>query len=236
MIFAAGLGTRLMPITQSKPKALVEINNKTLLEIAINKLIRYGFDDIIINIHHFSAQINEFLLHHSFDASISISDESDLLLDTGGGLLKARWFFDNQQAFLVHNVDIISQTNLSDLYQSHIQSGAIATLCVQQRISQRYLLFNQENELCGKIDLKKNIEIIAKDQFKPLKRLAFSGIQVISPKIFEYFTEKGKFSITDFYCKLSASHIVGAYIDQNSEWIDVGKPENLETANHLNWI
>lgn len=236
MIFAAGLGMRLMPLTQSKPKALVEIKNKTLLEIAINRLIRYGFDDIIVNVHHFSEQVKTFVSNNEFDASITISDETDLLLDTGGGLLKAKWFFNDQQPFLVHNVDIISQTNLSDLYQTHLQSNAIATLCVQQRNTSRYLLFNTQNELSGRIDIKNNIKIITREAIDTLQHLAFSGIQVINPSIFEYMIENGKFSISDLYCRLSKNHSIKAYMDANSEWIDVGKPESIATANQLSWI
>jgi len=143
MIFAAGKGTRLQPLTNDIPKALVKVNNITLLEIIINKLKHFGFNDIIINVHHFAEQIKDFLnKNNNFGIKITISDESSLLLETGGGLKKAAWFFDDNKPFLIHNVDILSDINLSELYDFHIQSQSLATLAVMHRITSRYFLFD----------------------------------------------------------------------------------------------
>ena len=141
MIFAAGLGTRLKPLTNDKPKALVTVNGTTLLELTINKLIQHGFNEIIINIHYFGNQIIDFLKSkNNFNISITISDESELLLDTGGGLKKTAYFFNDNKPFLVHNVDIVSEINLTELYAQHLQSDAIATLAVKNRKSSRYFI------------------------------------------------------------------------------------------------
>ncbi len=163
MILAAGLGTRLKPITEDIPKALVELNGKTLLEIAIRNLIENDFRKIIINVHHFADKVKEFLDKNTFAADIFISDESDLLLDTGGGIKHAQKYFDDSP-ILVHNVDIISNLNLKEFYQYHIIDDAIASLVVSKRTSSRYLLFNDENILCGWQDTKKDEKIIVRDE------------------------------------------------------------------------
>ncbi len=162
MILAAGLGTRLKPITDEMPKALVEINGKTLLEIAIRNLIENDFRRIVINVHHFSDKVKDFINKNTFAADIFISDESDLLLDTGGGIKHAQKFFDDSP-ILVHNVDIISNLNLKEFYQFHLSDDALASLVVSNRESNRYLLFNDENILCGWQDVKKDEKIIVRD-------------------------------------------------------------------------
>ncbi|MGB1243748.1 MAG: sugar phosphate nucleotidyltransferase, partial [Chitinophagales bacterium] len=151
MIFAAGLGTRLRPLTNDKPKALVEVNGKPLLEIVILQLKRYGFRDIVVNVHYFAKQIIRFLeAKNNFGIHIQISDESDLLLETGGGLQKAKHFLcSDDEPFLVHNVDILSDINLKALYQSHLEGSPLATLVVRNRKTSRYLLFDETNRLCG---------------------------------------------------------------------------------------
>ena len=150
MIFAAGLGTRLKPLTDNKPKALVEVGGKTMLELVILKLKEAGFNEIVINIHHFGQQIIDYLkANNNFGLTIHISDERDYLLDTGGGIKKATPFLMGNEPFLVHNVDIFSNVDLRQLYENHLKSGATATLLVSQRKTARYLLFNKENKLCG---------------------------------------------------------------------------------------
>lgn len=227
MIFAAGLGTRLQPITNDKPKALVEVNNKTLLEIVIQRLQKFGFTEIIVNVHHFADQIIEYLkANDNFGMQIAISDESDKLLDTGGGLKKAKSFFDDQP-FLVHNVDIISDINLADLYKFHFNSKALSTVAVRNRVSSRYLLFNDNNLLSGWKNVKTGETIITREPEDELKPLAFSGIHVIDPEIFVLMPDEEVFSIIDLYLTISRKEKILAYRDDNSFWQDVGKIEDL---------
>ena len=183
MILAAGLGTRLQPLTDNLPKALVKIRDKTLLEIAINYLVKNGFDKIIINVHHFAEQLINFIEQNNFGADISISDERDKLLDTGGGLKKASRFFNDGKPFLLYNVDIISNLNLLTLYQANIESNSITTLTVRNRESGRYLLFNSENILRGWKNTKTG-ELITSCSIDMLDEFAFSGIHIINPEIF----------------------------------------------------
>jgi len=230
MILAAGLGTRLKPITNNIPKALVKVGNATLLEICIKNLKAQGIADIIINVHHFAEQIKYFLAkNNNFGANISISDEIEKLLDTGGGLKKAAWFFDDGKPFLLHNVDVISNLNLKAFYNYHINSNAIATLAVRERESGRYLLFNSENILCGWKNVKTN-KTISSAEIKLLEEYAFSGIHIIDPKIFSLMPDDEVFSMIDFYLDIMKSNNINAYIDNDSFWMDVGNPTNLKIA------
>ncbi|MBE9468880.1 MAG: nucleotidyltransferase family protein [Bacteroidetes bacterium] len=238
MIFAAGFGTRLQPLTNNKPKALVEINGTTLLEIVINRLKFFGFNDIIINVHHFSDMIIDFLKkNNNFNTNITISDESGAILDTGGGLKKASWFFNDNKAFLVHNVDVISDINLSEMYNKHIKSDAIATLAVRNRNSSRYFLFDEDKSLCAWKNTKTNEIKIAKETNFKLTPFAFSGIHVINPEIFKQINEKGKFSIVDVYLKLAATNKIMAFNHDKSLWFDVGdRNKLLEASKCINQI
>lgn len=227
MIFAAGLGTRLRPLTNDKPKALIETRGKTLLEITINKLIQNGFDKIIINVHHFAEQIINYLDERKFKAKIEISDERNKLLDTGGGLKKTRRFFEEDEPFLVHNVDIISDINLKELYLVHLKNKSIATLAVRNRKSSRYFLFNEEKILCGWENVKTGDRIISRER-NTLNQFAFSGIHVIDPKLFFYFPESDKFSIIDVYLKASKKEKIKGFLHNYSFWQDVGRIEDLE--------
>ncbi|MFZ1279229.1 MAG: nucleotidyltransferase family protein [Ignavibacteriaceae bacterium] len=231
MILAAGLGTRLKPITDSIPKALVEVNGKTLLEIAIRNLIDNDFRKIIINTHHFSNKVKEFLSKHTFAAEIIISDESDLLLDTGGGLKYAQKYFDDSP-LLIHNVDIISNLNLKEFYQYHLSDDSIASLVVSKRISSRYLLFNDENTLCGWEDVKKNEKIIVRDKDN-LYQFAFNGIHILNPQIINQFPDEKVFSVIKAYLKLAETEEIQGYICNDIKWIDVGKIDSLEKAVEL---
>ena len=237
MIFAAGLGSRLKPLTDTMPKALVPIAGYPMLEHVILKLKAAGFTEIVINIHHFGEQILDFLkANENFGLIIHISDERDLLLDTGGGVKKARSFFENSdEPLLIHNVDILSDVNLKELYDYHLRSGAVATLLASQRKTSRYLLFDTDKRLCGWIN--KDTEQVKPEGFQYDSSLyweyAFSGIHVLSPAIFQWMTSPswdGKFSIMDFYLATCRQVNYGGYLTEKLHLIDIGKPETLAKA------
>lgn len=193
MIFAAGLGTRLKPLTDHMPKALVPVAGRPMLEHVILKLKAAGFNELVINIHHFGEQILDFLrANQNFGLTIHISDERDCLLDTGGGIRKAEPFFRGNEPFLIHNVDILSDTDLKALYEYHRQSGNDATLLASRRKTIRYLLFDDEKRLCGWINkdtLQTKPEGFAYNP-EHHHEYAFSGIHVISPSLFHYMDER----------------------------------------------
>lgn len=234
LIFAAGLGTRLKPLTDTMPKALVPINGTPLLELVLRKLIASGFDEIIINVHHFADQIIDFVKqNNSFGVRIEISDERDALLETGGGIKKASWFFDDGEPFLVHNVDILSNIDLGKLYNYHLSHNGIATVVVSSRDTARYLLFDSNLRLNGWTNIKTG-EV--KSPFEALdvsscQRLAFSGIHVISPKVFDLMNRwDGKFSVIDFYLDVAAKETIKGFVPENLKMIDVGKIDSLHDA------
>lgn len=238
MIFAAGIGSRLKPITDTMPKALVPVGGVPMLQRTLLRLKEAGFTDVTINIHHFGQQIIDFLQQNdNFGLDIHISDERDELLDTGGGILKARPFLEGDEPFLVHNVDILSNIDLREVYDSHVQSGADATLLVSDRTTTRKLLFDKEMRMQGWLNHSTG-EVLPEDFVwmpEQHRELAFEGIHVISPTLFEYMGEgtqwQGKFSIIPFYlsvCKLL--HLRG-YELKDITWFDIGKPETLQKAN-----
>ena len=233
LIFAAGLGTRLKPLTDTMPKALVPIDGKPLLEHVILKLKAAGFNQIIVNVHHFPDQIIEFLKSkNNCDLRIEISDERDKLLDTGGGVKKAKWFFDDGKPFLVHNVDILSNIDLQLLYQQHLETSLLATLVVSERDTFRYFLFDKEARLKGWIN-EKTGEVrpdhLANTQL--FNKLAFSGIQVLSPDVFKLMDHfPDHFSIVDFYLRNAAQQKIKAYVPHALKMIDVGKLNVLTEA------
>jgi len=230
MILAAGFGTRLKPITNNIPKALVKLGSTTLLEICIKKLKAQGISDIIVNVHHFAEQIKNFLAeNNNFGLNISISDETEKLLDTGGGLKKAAWFFDDGKPFLLHNVDVISNINLKAFLNIHIISKAIVTLAVRKRKSSRYLLFNSEDILRGWKNVKTK-EIVSSEDVKSLKEYAFSGIHIIDQKIFSLMPDDKIFSMIDLYLEIMKSKNIYGYVNNDSFWMDVGNPESLKIA------
>jgi NDP-sugar pyrophosphorylase family protein len=231
MILAAGMGTRLKPLTLTKPKALVEVKGKPMLEIVIRRLIRFGFTDIIINVHHFADQIIDFLkLNRNFGISIAISDETNLLLDTGGGLLKAKDFFDDGKPFLVHNVDILTDLHLTDLYNSHLTLKPLATLAVKERSTSRSLLIDRNQELSGWKNNQSGKIIIAKGSESALLPIAFSAVYVVNPEIFPLITESGVFSIMDVFLRLAGHYPILTYRHDQDFWIDLGRVENLKEA------
>ena len=242
LIFAAGLGTRLRPLTDDRPKAMVEIAGKPMLQHVIERVAAAGFEDITINIHHFGQTIIDFLEQNgNFGLNIHISDERGLLLDTGGGILKARQWLDGNEPFLVHNTDIISTLDLKAFYDYHVEHDALATILVKERQTQRYFLFDNDDRLCGWTnkatgEYKPDPE---KLQGRDLHELAFGGLHVISPRIFplleRYRRQEGeKFSITPFYVNECKHYVIrGYHPDADYQWLDIGKPETLAQAQEL---
>lgn len=233
MILAAGLGTRLQQLTHDKPKALVEVKGKTLLERSIHKLIESDIDEIIINIHHFAPQIRDFIAQRHFEADISFSDESSLLLDTGGGIKKAAWFFNNNEPFVVYNVDIITDLDIKSMLAFHLKNNNLATLAVRHRETQRYLLFDQSMRLCGRYNAKTEEKTLLFGNEKDCNLFAFSGIHIISPKIFTFMPDKEIFSITDVYMGIAAQQLIKGFIHNDGFWMDMGKLQSLEEVSTL---
>ena len=235
MILAAGLGTRLRPLTDHRPKALVEVAGRTLLEIVLTRLRGFGVREVIVNVHHFADMIVDYLKENdNFGMRIEISRE-DVLLDTGGGLKKAAWFLvenskKNDGPFILHNVDVISTIDFERMLQFHSENRALATLAVQQRESSRYLLFDEQSQLCGRrAGSDQQAEVVrAAEKTEPL---AFSGIHVISPRLFELMREEGVFSIITTYLRLAeqGEKIVGFRADRYY-WRDLGRAKDVQQA------
>lgn len=234
MIFAAGLGTRLKPYTNSKPKALVELAGKSLLERAILKLKDLGVDRIVINVHHFADLIELFLTeNNNFGLDIRISDERNELLDTGGGLKKARDLFIPNEPILIYNVDILSSIDLNQLIESHLKSEALVSMVMRKRESSRYLYFNNDNQLTGWKNCKTGETKVARSDMNQSHPLAFSGIHLVDFKLFDLIDENGKFSIIDLYLRLAKNEKMLAFADQSDLWFDLGKPEQLKKAEQI---
>jgi MurNAc alpha-1-phosphate uridylyltransferase len=232
MIFAAGLGTRLKPFTDHHPKALAEVNGKTLLEHNIRYLQRFGIEDVIVNVHHFAGQIEELIEDSSgFGSWVTISDERESVLETGGGLKKAASYFENEENFIVMNVDVLTNLDLSKMINAHEESDALATLAVMERNSTRQLLFDEHMILCGWTNTISGEQKIAREVLS-LKPFAFSGVQVLSNKIFE-MPFHGKFSIIDVYLHFAKTALIKGFDHTGNIFIDVGKPESLDKAAYL---
>ena len=232
MIFAAGMGTRLKPFTDNHPKALAQVNGVPLLERNIKYLQSYGINDFVINIHHFGGQILAFLGENdNFGANIEISNESDELLETGGGLLFAKRFLENEKTFLIMNVDILTDLNITNLINIHELKGGMVTLAVSDRDSTRKLLFNDKMYLKGWKSLTTNKKTVVGGIFK-LRELAFSGVHCVNSEIFTKITRTGKFSIMDEYLDLMKEDIIIGY-QHTANLIDVGKPESVAEAEKL---
>jgi NDP-sugar pyrophosphorylase family protein len=235
MILAAGLGTRLRPLTETKPKALIEVNGKPILEIIILRLKKYGFRDIIINVHHHYKQVLDFVKsHHNFGVNIQISDEREQILETGGGIKKASWFLDGSESFLVHNVDVISDIDLKEIYDFHYQRKPLATLAVKDKDSARSLLFDNTYRLCGWENRDTGASrVIGNVMEKDRTRIGFCGIHVIDPLIFKYMGEKEKFSIITTYMNAAADQIIYGYPVEENLWIDIGSFKQLDYAKSI---
>ena len=235
MLFAAGLGTRLRPLTNQRPKALVEVGGQTLLELALLKLKAAGVEQVVINVHHFAGMIREFLKQYQVPGlRISISNESDLLLNTGGGLKKAQPFFNQtSEPFIAMNVDVLSSIDLRAMFQAHLLSGALATLAVRKRVSSRYLLFDENLRLQGWQDLKTGEQKFCHSHADPatLAPLAFSGIHIISPAIFSFMPPAQQpYSIISTYLETGGKAMIKGFQHDGDFWLDVGKPEAIEEA------
>lgn len=236
MVLAAGLGTRLRPLTNDRPKALVEVAGRTLLEITLSRLKAFGIHEVIINAHHFAGMLADYLnANQNFGMSLEISIE-ETLLDTGGGLKKASWFLLNNggrvngDAFLLHNVDVISTIDLKRMTELHRAGGALATLAVQPRNTSRYLLFDEQLELLGRRLVKEQKTELVRSS-ATAHELAFCGIHVISKKLLQLITEDGIFSIIDVYLRLAAQdEKIIAFRADEYYWRDLGKPENIAQA------
>ncbi len=227
MIFAAGLGTRLYPLTKDKPKALVEINGQPLLQTVIERIIAAGITDIVVNVHHFSQLVKDYLASHSFEADIRISDETDFLLDTGGGLKFAEQLLNPADHILLHNVDILSDIDLNRLIINHIENEALATLAVKERPTSRYLIFDKKTmQLCGWENVKTGETLESRCTDNPVK-LAFSGIHVVSKAIFPMIPAGKKISMTPLYVEMAKTQNVRGYLHQQDQWMDVGKYEDV---------
>ena len=231
MVLAAGLGTRLRPLTNDRPKALVELNGRTLLEITLAHLREFGVREVIVNVHHFAGMMIDYLKrHNNFGMRIEISREEELL-DTGGGLKKAAWFFQNDDApFILYNVDVVSNIDLRRMVQFHIENQALATLAVQSRESGRYLLFDEQGQLCGRRFVREQRVEWAKPSTHVEER-AFAGIHAISPAMLPMMSEEGAFSIIAIYLRLAGEgRKITAFPADEYYWRDLGTAESLSKA------
>lgn len=235
MVLAAGLGTRLRPLTDTKPKALVEISGRTLLEIVLARLQAFGVREVIVNVHHFADRVVDYLkANQNFGMRVEVSRE-DVLLDTGGGLKKAAWFFlqgpgDAGEPFLLHNVDVISTIDFARMMQSHREKGALATLAVQDRKTSRYLLFDPQLELCGRQAGRDGKPELVRPSSE-VQPLAFCGVHIISTRLLPMIEQQGVFSIIDTYLNLAArQEKIMAFRADEYYWRDLGKPEDLAQA------
>ncbi len=234
MILAAGLGTRLKPFTDKHPKAMLIINGKTLLQRNIDYLASFGIKEVIVNVHHFADQIIDLIkANNGFGSDITFSDETHEVLETGGGIQKASWFFEkNNEPFVVMNVDILTDMNLKEMIIQHTVDKPLATLAVTSRFTSRYFLFDKMDHLCGWENEKTGDRRISRETSDYLQK-AFSGIQILSPKIFSLIKLNGKFSMVDVYLELAKTHVIASYDHSNSKFIDVGKPESIGKAERL---
>ena len=228
MILAAGLGTRLYPLTADKPKALVEYHREPLLEHVLRKIITAGIQHIVVNVHHFPDLIIQYLKEHPHDAEIQISDERDYLRDTGGGLKFAEPLLADSENILLHNVDILSDIDLGQLIAYHENHGALATLAVRRRKTSRYFLFDEEMRLCGWRNSKTGEEIISQ-QTVTYQELAFSGIHVVHRELIKQIPSAEKQSITPIYIDLAKTNLLKGFLHNEGHWKDMGKFEDFNS-------
>ena len=231
MILAAGLGTRLKPFTENHPKALLPINGKTLLQRNIKYLQSFNVKDVVVNVHHFASQIKDAIQQNNgWGSNITISDETDMVLETGGGLKKAAVFLeDSSEPFVLMNADILTDLNIDEAKNLYNQTNVLATLAVTNRNTSRYLLFDNDDILCGWLNEK-----TGEQKGKPGNKKAFSGIHIISPKIFQHIKEEGKFSMIDLYLRLAAEGLkINCYDHSKGLLLDVGKPESITIAEKM---
>ncbi|MDB5191479.1 MAG: Nucleotidyl transferase [Segetibacter sp.] len=235
MILAAGLGTRLKPWTDQHPKALALVNGKSLLQRNIEYLQQFGIKEVVVNVHHFADQIVAALeKNKGWGSAIVISDETDAVLETGGGLIKAAPLLTDSDPFVLMNVDILTDLDLDAVFEYHDTHNPLATLAVSDRQTSRYFLFDEEDTLCGWRNIKTGEEKPATQPgSKNKKQKAFSGIHIISPAIFSLITLQGKFSMVDVYLDLMQEHEIKGYDHTGTRFLDVGKPESISKAEAL---
>lgn len=226
MILAAGKGSRLRPLTDNRPKALVEIAGQTLLDRNIRKMISFGIKHIVINTHYLGEQIHDYVKQQNYNADIYFSDEIESLLDTGGGLLAAEKYFTKTAPILLHNVDIISNIDFKNGENELKKQNALSLICVSERKSSRHLLFDETHNLCGRDNENNNTSTVIENR-SPKYKYAFSGIHFIDPQIFNYFTMNGSFSIIDQYLEITKRQQILPYLHEASTWFDVGKIEEI---------
>ena len=233
MIFSAGLGTRFKPWTDKHPKALALVNGKSLLQRNIEYLQLFHITDVVVNVHHFSRQVIEAIKKNKgWGSNITISDETNDLLETGGGLLKARPLLEADQPFITLNVDILTDLDLYKLLEFHHQRKPLISFGVTNRTTSRYFLFDDADRLCGWRNTKTGEEKIAVD--KPdLVQKAYSCVVIFQPEIFSLIKQKGKFSLTETYLDLAKDHLIMGYDHSGDKLVDVGKPESIEVAEKL---
>jgi NDP-sugar pyrophosphorylase family protein len=232
MILAAGLGTRLKPWTDHNPKALAPVNGKSLLQRNIEYLQKFNIKEVIVNVHHFSNQIIKAIDdNEGWGSSIAISDESDIVLETGGGLLNANWYFDEED-FVLMNVDILTDLDLIAMRDYHQRQKPLATLAVTNRESSRYFLFDEHNDLCGWRNVKTGEEKLSTTQ-PVFTQKAFSGIHIINTAIFKHIQQRGKFSMVDVYLDLARHHSIKSFDHSDGRFIDVGRPESVTKAEEM---
>ena len=235
MILAAGFGTRMQPLTLTRPKALIAIKGKTLLERNIGYLQSFGVTEITVNVHHFANQIADFIAENkAFGITIHLSDESDAVLETGGGLKRAQRFLEGDSPFFLMNVDILTTLSLEKLLLSHQKNeDALATLAVSDRSSSRVLLLDENQRMKGWRNEKTQEQILHASPETPLIPKAFSGVHILSPRIFDFMTQTGKFSIIDTYLELCQTQAIYGFDHSGDAFLDVGKPEAITTAEAL---
>ncbi len=233
-ILAAGLGTRLKPWTDYHPKALALVHGKTLLQRNIEYLQRYNIYDVVVNVHHFSDQIIEAIQkNNGWGSTVTISNESECVLETGGGLMKAESLLKESNPIVMMNVDVLTDSDLGSMLQYHVNKKPLATLATSNRISKRYLLFNNDNTFCGWRNDETGEERKNPNVLEALFPKAFSGIHIIDPTIFNYINRTGKFSIIDAYLDLMLSYTIQSFEFAEAKFIDVGKPGSIEKAEAL---
>lgn len=232
MILAAGRGTRMLPLTEKIPKALIEIQGTTLLEHTVRYLKYFGVDEVIINIHHHAEQIISYIKKNkNFGINIAFSDETDELLNTGGGLFKARWFFSDKKPFILTSSDVITDLDLQDMYQAHKRKNPLVSLAVKPRKSTRDFIFDPKMRLCGWHNNTTGESRLVRKTAEEI-RLAFSTVHVIDPAIFELITERQSFSIIDVYLRLATSYPILGYPHELSAWYECGRFESLSRLNN----
>ena len=230
MILAAGLGTRLRPLTDNTPKALIPVRGKPLLYYLIKRLKKAGVNEIIINVHHHASQIIDYVKKNDFDIRIEISFEKTLL-DTGGGLKKSAWFFDDKQPFILHNVDVLSSIDLTKMMKFHEHQNVLATVAVKKRDTSRHFLFDSDDYLVGWTSAESGETILRRDLVNSLQKLSFLGVHVISPEIFRHLPQDKIFSIINVYLDLAQiPKAICAYHCDDAFWLDLGKLSNLKSA------